>query len=73
MSNGWLRRSLASLEVETRTWPKWRLEAASREPYVAIPAPQPRESNPQFPVRATVQGKHSGGPGDVLAASCMKR
>ena len=42
MSNGWLERSLSSLETETRDWPEWKLEAASMEPHLAIPGPELR-------------------------------
>lgn len=39
MKSGWLMRALRSVEKAAASWPKWRREAASREEFLAIPAP----------------------------------
>lgn len=41
MSSGWLERSLLSLRALAQNWPDWKREAASTEPQLAIPPPEP--------------------------------
>lgn len=58
MSNEWLQRSLSSLEDETRNWPDWKREAASREPHLAIPGPE-----------IQVRSGEASAPSSIVAAS----
>lgn len=59
MSNGWLERSLSSLEAETRDWPEWKRDAVAMEPYLGIPAPDVLEPQAE---RASAATMKSGEP-----------
>lgn len=36
MNENWLQRSLASLKQQMRGWPKWKREAASKDPHLGL-------------------------------------
>lgn len=44
----WLERSLKALDRETRDWPDWKREAASKDPHLGLsPPPTPVPDDPE--------------------------
>ena len=49
MREGWLERSLASLQTEMRDWPEWKREAANLDPHLALSSESAAKSHEATP------------------------